>query len=62
MLAAFKHFALAAIDLTTMGGNLLVATLVGALGTVMMVAGARLAGIEEMNAIVRSALARLTKR
>ncbi len=62
VLVAFKHFALAAIDLTTMGGNLLVAMLVGALGTVMMVAGARLAGIEEMNAIVRTALARLTKR
>ena len=62
VLAAFKHFVLAGIDHATMSGNLLVVLLVGALGAALMVVGARLAGIEEMNAIVRAAGARVTKR
>jgi hypothetical protein len=45
-----------------MGGNMLVVLLVGALGATLMVIGARLAGIEEMNAIVRAARARIIRR
>ncbi|MBL0713167.1 MAG: murein biosynthesis integral membrane protein MurJ [Desulfosarcina sp.] len=62
ILGVFKRFVLASADLTTMGGNLLTVILVGSLGVVLMVVGARLAGIEEMNDLVRMMGARVRKK
>jgi putative peptidoglycan lipid II flippase len=61
VLQTFKHFVLAGIDPATMGGNLLVVILVGSLGVAVMFVGARLAGIEEMNAIGRMVRKRVGK-
>ena len=59
LLDAFRNLVLAGIDAGTMGGNLLSLILVGALGTVLMLVGARMIGIEEMNDLVRTLRGRL---
>ncbi len=59
LLGAFRNLALAGIDTETMGGNLLSLILVGALGVVLMLVGARIIGIEEMNDLVRMLRGRL---
>ncbi len=61
ILGAFKSFILAGIDVGTWGGNLLTLVLVSALGGGLMLVGARLAGIEEMNALVRLVVDRVRK-
>ena len=53
LLETFRHFVLAGLDPETMSGNLLTLGLVGTLGAALMLVTARLAGVEEMNALVR---------
>jgi putative peptidoglycan lipid II flippase len=52
VLWGFRHFVLADRLPDTLGGNLLSAAVVAVLGVVLMLAGGRLAGIQEMNAVV----------
>ena len=60
-LEACRRFLAAGLDPQTVGGSLLTLILVGGLGTALMLVAARLAKIEEMNAVVEMVRGRLRR-